>query len=35
MGSVVRVDKMIFDVRFLLIGERVQERRISIMRRAE
>jgi len=35
MGSVVRVNKMTFDVCFLSINERVQERRIFIMRRAE
>jgi len=35
MESIVRVDKMTFDVRFLSIGERVQGRRVLIMRRAK
>jgi len=35
MGSVVRVNKITFDVCFLLISERVQGRRMLIMRRAK
>jgi len=35
MGSVVRVDKMTFDVFFLSIGERVQKRRVLIIKRAK
>ena len=35
MKSVVRVDKMTFDVCSLLISERIQERRMSIMRKAK
>ena len=35
MGSVVRVNKMTFDVCSLSISERIQGRKMSIMRRAE
>ena len=35
MGSVVEVNKMTFDVCSLSISERIQGRKMSIMRRAE
>ena len=35
MGSVIRVDKMTFDICSLSISERVQGRRMSIIRKAE
>ena len=35
MRSVIRVNKMTFDVCSLSISERVQERRMLIMRRAK
>jgi len=35
MGSVVKINKMTFDVCFLSLGERVQERRMLIKRRAK
>jgi len=35
MGSVVRINKVTFDVHSLLFDERVQRRRISIIKRTE